>query len=324
MNEYYIAWWNLENLFDVEDSPQRPDWLQSTLKNELKGWTQAVLDTKLDQLAKIILQFNNGHGPDILGVAEVENEAVMGQLKARLQPLGRNYQVAYHDTSDKRGIDVAFIYDSDLFTFEMQFFHVILKRTATRDLFQVNFHTSTGRDFIVVGNHWPSRSGGQYESEPYRILAGETLSYWHERILEEKGKDVAVLFMGDFNDEPFNRSLTDYLLSTNSFNRAKNASNPYAYNLMWSLLGQAIGSLYYNNFPNLLDQFLVGGGFLDEDAPIQVKAGSVNVERFPEMTKPGDYPSPIKFGRPSSASDFNPNGFSDHFPISVVLTEKTN
>ncbi len=29
------------------------------------------------------------------------------------------------------------------------------------------------RPFIVVGNHWPSRSGGQYKSEPFRIIAGE-------------------------------------------------------------------------------------------------------------------------------------------------------
>jgi endonuclease/exonuclease/phosphatase family metal-dependent hydrolase len=321
MKEYCIAWWNLENLFDIEDSQQRPDWLRSKLASEVRGWSQEVLETKLTQLVRIIMQINNGHGPDLLGVCEVENEPVMQQLAHKLRAAGRNYAVAHHDTSDQRGIDIAFIYDADLFTFERQFFHVILKRAATRDLFQVNFRTALGRDLIVVGNHWPSRSGGQYETEPYRILAAETLSYWHERILEAKGKEVAVIFMGDFNDEPFNRSMTDYMLSTNSFTRAKNAENPYAYNLMWPLMGQAVGTYYFSNFPNILDQFLVGGGFLKGDTPLQIKADSLRVERFAEMTKPGDYPAPIKFGRPSSQSSYNPNGFSDHFPISLILTE---
>lgn len=31
MDQHYIAWWNLENLFDVEDSPDRPEWLASQL-----------------------------------------------------------------------------------------------------------------------------------------------------------------------------------------------------------------------------------------------------------------------------------------------------
>jgi hypothetical protein len=42
----------------------------------LKGWTAAVLDKKLQQLAAIIQQFNQGRGPDILGVCEVENVTV--------------------------------------------------------------------------------------------------------------------------------------------------------------------------------------------------------------------------------------------------------
>ena len=32
MVNYYVAWWNLENLFDVEDSAQRPEWLQRQLR----------------------------------------------------------------------------------------------------------------------------------------------------------------------------------------------------------------------------------------------------------------------------------------------------
>jgi len=154
MQEYHIAWWNLENLFDVDNSASRPAWLQKELKKELKGWDQAILARKISQLAKIIQQMNQGTGPDILGVCEVENKPVLDLLVNSLQPLGRNYDVAHHDTSDQRGIDVAFIYDKSKFDYEGQFFCTILKRTATRDIFQVNLKTIPGGNpLILIGNH---------------------------------------------------------------------------------------------------------------------------------------------------------------------------
>lgn len=319
MSEYYVAWWNLENLFDVENSTQRPDWLKKRLKNELAGWDQTILDKKISQLSKIILKMNNNKGPDILGVCEVENEPVVKKLEASLSSLNRNYKIAHHDTSDERGIDVAFVYDNDKFLFERQFFHVILKRNATRDLFQVNFRTASGKDLILVGNHWPSRSGGELTTEPYRIIAAETLSYWHERILEEKGKDVAILVMGDFNDEPHSRSITQYALSTNSIMKVKNARSPTLYNLMWPLMGKGLGTHYYDNLPNTLDQFMISKGFLKDNASIKVKPDSANIIRYQEMMSNDDYKVPVRFGRPSK--NLNLEGFSDHFPISLTLEE---
>jgi endonuclease/exonuclease/phosphatase family metal-dependent hydrolase len=62
--------------------------------------------------------------------------------------------------------------------------------------------------------------------EPYRILAAETLAYWHERIMDIKGADMPVLAMGDFNDEPFSRSLTEYALSTTQAAKLLNARSP--------------------------------------------------------------------------------------------------
>jgi hypothetical protein len=39
------------------------------------------------------------------------------------------------------------------------------------------------------------------------------------------------------------------------------------------------------------------------------------------MKSGGDYPSPVLFSRPAEKSNFNPKGFSDHYPISVFLEE---
>lgn len=326
MKTYHITWWNLENLFDTENSQDRPDYLQSRLRSELEGWDRPVLNMKLSQLASIITRLNGGAGPDILGVCEVENKSVLEELVQRLAPLNRNYGIAHHDMRDHRGIDIAFIYDEDLFTFERYFSYEVLKRSSTRDIFQVNLETAAGRGLIVIGNHWPSRSGGQYESEPYRIIAAETLSYWIQRIFEIRGTDIPVLVMGDFNDECFNRSLTDYALSTISIQKVKNSRSPRLYNLMGPVIGSGIGTHYYNNFPNVLDQFLASRSLLLQNAPIRLKAfddGSrARIEMFPEMVSGGDYPDPVRFGRPSSG-EYNPDtGFSDHYPISTRLVEK--
>jgi hypothetical protein len=319
--EYYIAFWNVENLFDTFDSTERPDWLQKALKKELEGWDGAVLDRKLDQLGRIIRQMNHGLGPDLLGLCEIENRPVLTALVNKLAPLGRNYGIAHHDTSDQRGIDVGFVYDQDMFSAHEQFFHVILKRTGTRDLFQVNFWTQQDNLLILIGNHWPSRSDGQYESEPYRILAGETLSYWASRIEEIKGTNAAVVVMGDFNDEPFNRSVAEYALSGNSLKKILNSQVPRFYNLMWKFAGQGIGTFYYDNFPNVLDQFWVSRGLLVKTGILKAIVDSVLIERFPDMIASGEYQIPRKFSRPSAGKSYDPNGFSDHFPIALRLVE---
>lgn len=324
MQEYYISWWNVENLFDTFDSPTRPVWLQKTLKNELKGWDKTILDRKIGQLAKIIKQMNNGAGPDLLGVCEVENKPVLDLLVGSLADLGRNYRVAHHDTSDQRGIDVAFIYDGNLFTSHEQFFYVVLKRTATRDIFQLNLKTMSGKTLIVIGNHWPSRRGGELESEPYRIIAAETLSYWHERILEKIGKNSPIIVMGDFNDEPFSRSVEGYALGSQSRTKVMRASSPRLLNLSWELLSDGIGTHYYNNFASMLDQCMISKGITSAKSGFSIvqKPGwqhHLKIEIYPEMKSHGSYPAPIKFGRP--ASGLNLDGFSDHYPISIVVEE---
>lgn len=318
MPTHHFAFWNLENLFDINNSPRRTEKLQRTLAGELHGWTQQVVDRKIAQLASIIRQMNGGRGPDLLGVCEVENRFVLDLLTAALGPLNRNYDVVHANTRDRRGIDVAFIYDRDLFTAGQTFFHVLMRRVATRDLVQVNFTTAAGNPFVVIGNHWPSRSGGRWESEPYRILAGETLAYFHERIRQVLGDDTPVLAMGDFNDEPADRSIVEYALAVRQRAKVTNARSPRFLNLMWRVAGQAIGTHYFQNFPNVLDQFLASKAMVVQSSPLRVLPDTAEVVRFPEMVDSGDYPKPIRFGRGAS---MNPNGFSDHFPIAVQVEE---
>jgi hypothetical protein len=316
--EYYVGFWNVENLFDVVNSPRRSEKLERTLRGELGGWTEARLARKIRQLGSIIQEMNGGRGPDLLGVCEVENDSVLHRLTAACGSLGRNYQVAHHDMSDHRGIDVAFIYDADLFTAELTFSHYVVKRTATRDLFQVNFRTAPGHLLVVIGNHWPSRMGGKYETEPYRIMAGETLAYFHERIRQIHGADVAVLAMGDFNDEPSDRALVNYALSNHMRAKVTRARSPKFLNLTWPTMGSGLGTHYHENTAAVLDQVLVSKGLLTGNSGLHALTDSVEIVRVPEMIASGTYPCPVRFGRGAAT---NPDGYSDHFPIAVRLRE---
>lgn len=327
--EYYIAFWNVENLFSPKNDPGRSDKLQRAIKSELNGWTRAVLNKKLKQLAKIIKQMNAGNGPDILGVCEVENRKVLDELVGELSGLAaRSYDVVHEDANDGRGIDVAFIYDKNAFDVNPNeiFSHFILRRNATRDIMQATFTTKAkGNKLILLGNHWPSRMGGEFASEPYRTMAGETLAYFHQRIIEIRSKDQAVLAMGDFNDEPLNRSLVEYALAERVDRRVKStrARKPYFLNLMWDLMGQGNGTHYYDGVPGVLDQFLVNRPLLLRTSKLEVRRDSVEIIKFPEMTGQSgkNKGAPRRFGRPSRASSFDDTGFSDHFPIGVKIRE---
>jgi len=321
MKEHYITWWNVENLFDEKNAPpeRRSEKVRRKIAADLSKWTADVLNQKIENLALTINQINGGLGPDILGVCEVENDYVLNLLIGKLS-VGRNYKLLHHDMSDNRGIDVAFIYDGDKYEFqEGTFFHYpVIKRYPTREIVQSTLKVKeSGMELVLLGNHWPSRSGGQYKSEPYRILTAETLSYFIERILEIKGKDAAIVVMGDFNDEPHNRSVTDYALGTMDRQKVVYARSPMLYNLMWELMGTRKASYVFDNTPMMIDQFMVSKGIAKKSGKFDLDTSSVKLEVFDGMVS-GRYNKPVRFGQNSP----NMNGFSDHLPVSLQLMEK--
>ncbi len=351
MNEYYIAWWNVENLFDVENSTERSDRLKEVLKGELIGWNKEVLNNKISQLAITISKMNDGKGPDIIGICEVEDGPVINKLVTKIKELvPRNYQVVHEEYDDKRGIEVGFIYDGSKFVIAKQdqtgkdlvFSHQVLREQATRNILQVNFKIkATDTQIVLIGNHWPSRTIGELQTEPYRIAAADALSFFHKRILEELGNDVPIIVMGDFNDMPYNRSLMEYAFSTPYKEQLEKSEHiPFFYNLMWSLVDQGLATYYYGKkepdpcfdkyttYPNMLDQFMVSKSIAFENK-IGIKDGTVKVNKVIGdcnlYEKRYSYEVPKKFGRPTNCgkpSYMNKEGFSDHFPISLIIQEK--
>jgi hypothetical protein len=69
----------------------------------------------------------------------------------------------------------------------------------------------------------------------------------------------------------------------------------------------------------MLDQFLINKSMATGAAPIKINPATVQILKPPAMVNPGVYPKPIPFG--GMADPVNQNGFSDHFPITIRVTE---
>jgi endonuclease/exonuclease/phosphatase family metal-dependent hydrolase len=339
MPDHFLAFWNVENLFGPEGHPPRIPWVAKAVAGDLAGWTAALYARKVAQLAQVIAGMNAGAGPDILGLCEVEDAFVLGDLADAVNEAlpDRAYLPVHMDSpAEARGVDTAFVYDANRYSVDPAaiFSHFVLRRTGTRDILQATFRTGAGHDLILLANHWPSRRGGAVESAGFRATAGETLGYWHERIRQVKGPRAAVVAMGDFNDDPWDASLRFNALAWREAGDVARAETARFLNLGWGFTGfdavdragkprRLDGTLYFAGDANVFDQILVSPPIVDGKGPFALKPGSARVECPAAMvsTKVGE--GPIRFGLPdgNAAKNVNPDGFSDHFPVSVMLTE---
>lgn len=346
MADYLIAFWNLENLFGPEDHTHRIPWVAKDLGNSLSGWDLSMYKKKLDQLTKIIRQMKDAQGPDILGICEVEDLYVLNDLvkTISLSIPNRNYGVAY-ETADlsSRGIDTAFVYDKNLFDVDdkLIFNHFVMRRTGTRDILQATFKSrASGKELVVMANHWPSRYGVSSEmSAGFRETAGETLSYWHKRVREKSSmrERTPLLAIGDMNDDPWDQSLTINALATRERGDVERSHSERLYNFTWEYLKTSTidikgnnrfleGTLYFKNNGHLFDQILANRPLLDNDqSDFKIVEGSAKILAFPEMVSHKKGEGPIRFGLPKGnpAKHINLAGYSDHFPIGIVVCESS-
>ncbi len=80
-----------------------------------------------------------------------------------------------------------------------------------------------------------------------------------------------------------------------------------------------IGTHVYGNEVGWLDQFIVSKAMIVKSSKYPFQLKSTDIVSFPEMVR-GDYNTPVRFSRPNN-SDYNPDGFSDHLPIELIIEE---
>jgi predicted extracellular nuclease len=312
----YVAFWNLQNLFDVIDDPEKND--ESFLPDGDMEWTADRLDKKMYNLARIIRCMNDENGPDLLGVCEVENKAVLDSLVNKfLSDL--NYKTAYLESPDNRGIDNGLIYKATKFKIlnvQADTVH-LFDNWPTRLIFGTNLLTNKNEKITVFVNHWPSRRGGQDESEPNRIVAAKTLRSTVDRIYSTDA-DAKIFIIGDFNDEPTNASVLNHLKAAPIFCDSLNTvpliqdKTSDLFNLSYSAYNDGLGSYKYKDDWNMLDQIIISKSLIT-DENFNYICNSFKIFK-PNLlvTQSGKYkdtPFPTYGGRRYLG------GYSDHFPV---------
>jgi len=212
--------YNTENLFDTEHDEGKTDYTYLPLAVKKASpkimkycksmsnsyyrrdcltmdWNQETLDRKINQIAKVILSYDNGNGPDIIVLEEVENINALRQLKNK-GLRGHGYiEAVLIEGPDNRGIDVGIISrfkldgEAKLNKVDLS----VIERGSgrfspnTRGILQATFKVGKNR-LTVFGNHWSS----QANIDQARVVAAQTL---YEAAL--KVEDSAVVATGDFN-----------------------------------------------------------------------------------------------------------------------------
>ena len=292
-----VGFWNVENLFDLEDDPTTRD--EEFALGGKKNVTQDIYDLKLKNCAAVLADLN----ADVLGLCEVENYFVLDELNRAYD--GRDYKIIHYDSPDRRGIDNALLYDPEVFNVieTKPILNTLPEGGPTRDILYVQGEYK-GHTLHIYVNHWPSNYGGKKKAIPKRRATARLLvNEVAEKLSNEP--DAEILLIGDFNEEPTD----DNVRSLKSVNMTS---------MMEPLMGQPqVGTYVYRGKDNFLDQIIISTGLQDEQG---LTAGQVAILDKPKYRQQeGKYAHyPFRFW----AGNKLLGGYSDHLAVYVEINAR--
>ncbi|MCH7613908.1 MAG: endonuclease/exonuclease/phosphatase family protein [Candidatus Marinimicrobia bacterium] len=292
-----VGFWNVENLFDLEDDPTTRD--EEFALGGKKNVTQEIYDLKLKNCAEVLSDIN----ADVLGLCEVENYFVLDELNRAYKD--KEYKIIHFDSPDRRGIDNALLYDSDVFTVleSKAIQNTLHDGVPTRDILYV-LGEYKGNELHIFVNHWPSNYGGKEQAIPKRRTTARLLVNEVGNILSLE-PDAEIILLGDFNEGPMDNNVRTFT-SLNMIN------------LMKPMVGKPkIGTYVYKGKDYLLDQVIVSSGLRDS---IGLTSGEAHILDKPKYRQQeGEYAHyPFRFW----AGNRLLGGYSDHLPVFVEINAK--
>ncbi len=313
-----VAFYNQENLFDTIDAPGKDD--SEFLPAGKYFWNHEKYMNKISNMSRVISSMNNNHGPDFMGMCEVENDIVLHDLALQLNTHNLNYNYIWFEGPDERGIDNALIYKPSVIR-HAKSHHLPVNADSiggdhTRDILLADFNLLNNTRLVIVVNHWPSRREGETESEYKRIFVARTVKHICDSIIKSDPK-CHIMVMGDFNDYPDNRSLSEIMMA-----RPDMSALPARafYNPMFSMMKAGGGSYRHKGNWNFLDQILLNQNLLDMKSKLHYVANSTAVFKQDWMLETEE-----KYkGNPKRTFGGTKylNGFSDHLPVYLYLQMK--
>ena len=310
---FRVMSYNVENLFDTEDNPDKND--NDFLPSGNHHWTRGRYYHKLQQVAKVISAAGEWDTPALIALCEVENDSVLTHLLYRTPLKLQQYRYCMTHGSDIRGINSALLYQRDRFGYIGHKEHPVIfthkKHKQTRNILHVWGKVITSDTLDVFVCHLPSRYGGEKESEADRFDAARTVRELCDSLLRIR-TNPQILIMGDFNDTPENTSITQILAAEKITTRTE-ANKLYNLFADPHVLNHP-GTHKYQGEWNQLDHIIVSGNLLDKNSTMHVAPGSNRIFIPPfllteDKTWHGKRPFRTYYGFKYEG------GYSDHLPI---------
>lgn len=342
---YGIGFYNIENFFDTIHDAGKNDY--EFLSNGSYSWGTMKYEHKLRNISKVLSMLCTDKlpkvGAAVIGLAEVENANVLNDLISQPCLAQRGYKYVDVPSYDRRGVECAFLYNPRLFDLERYFCvqynygpsgkvdDPLLGFTVdeqgkvqaidslqgdtthiTRGFLVMEGRLAGEKMFFIV-NHWPSRGAG----DEARQRAG-----WQVRqlkdALQKSEPDAKVVIMGDMNDDPGNKSMTEQLACLNEQEDVKKSTDLYNpwYNSFYKS-GQ--GTLQYNGNWFLFDQIVVSGNLIGKDrSSLKYFQHAIFMRDF-LFQQEGRYKgSPLR----THAGGVWLDGYSDHLPTQIYLVKE--
>ena len=317
---YAVVFYNLENLFDIYNDPETHD--DEFTPQGVKQWNQIRYEKKLWNMERVLFDIAaiQKDYPIVIGVSEIENRKVLDDLVSQPKLRGANYRICHYDSPDARGVDVAFLYRSDVFKLEGSDnikLHVEgLPNFRTRDLV-VMWGTIEGEPFYFLVSHWPSRLGGKEASQFKRDACAKQIREIKDSLLAENPA-TKVIIMGDLNDDATDDSIVEVMGAKGDVNELQKGDffNPFN-----EMLRAGLGTLAYQDEWNLFDNICVTENLVNaEKGKLHIIKGKKfygNIFTRPYMLQlEGQYKNyPLR----TFVSNNFQDGYSDHFPVYIYI-----
>jgi endonuclease/exonuclease/phosphatase family metal-dependent hydrolase len=330
-----VMFYNAENFFDCDDDSLKSD--EEFLPRGLRAWTPARFWKKIENISRVLACVRDEGYPDIVGLAEVESKKCLDCLTRSSLLKNAGYYYIHYESDDARGIDVALLYNPYVFTVDRSnalkvYFSDASGRTS-RDILHVSGRIYGLHKIDVFVCHFPSRLGGEVESEQRRCEVAEIIKNKTDSILVSDSQS-AIIIMGDFNDTPQNKSIkkvlgavsgdglydfvsdNKYVVKTQyGFNKSEIDDSSLVkeniINLMIPFIAKSTGTHKNQAEWGLLDQIMVSQSLFDCVSAVEIM--NKDFQLMPDKRWLGVKPFRTYYGMKYQG------GYSDHLPVITDL-----
>lgn len=309
-NTFRVMFYNTENLYDIEDDPITSDE-EFTPTGSMK-WDYYKYNDKLQKIAKVIVAVGGEQGNGLVGMCELENRKVLNDLIRNTPLAAGGYEIIHKDSKDPRGSDVALLYKKSYFRllfFDFYEFHAPGDSSKSRDIIYARGIVKNTDTLHVFVNHWPSRRGGKEQSDKRRMISAAILKMHVDSILRTN-KDAKIIIMGDFNDEPIDKSIHEVLQAQDSADLKPGG----LFNFMYAYKMKGIGSYKYQSEWDMLDQIICSYALVGQTGLLHAGYSDARIFSIDwMMTDDTKFPGKRPFRTFQGPKYLG--GYSDHLPV---------